>query len=320
MSRRIAVVEGCVGAPEGPICGMSRRARVTAHYRARGCTVTDDPGDADEVVDDCVIWVGEVRLHVCEHGVEAVEDALLASLRKDADGLVSRHLNRSISLAITRRLMNTRVNPNQMTLAIAVLGLASGFVVAAGTYWAAVAGALLLNAQSILDGVDGELSRLRRQGSKLGEWLDTVSDDLSNLSFFVGATIAIDSDPIRWFGVVGIALYAITQLVVYLALAFVYKSGNLQLFQWDSRGSWGRISALEAVVKRDFFCLAFVFLALVNALELAVVAMAVGALAVAVTAAVTTLRRRYARVDRSTRPAASRSAPPCPSDPPRSQL
>jgi CDP-L-myo-inositol myo-inositolphosphotransferase len=298
---------------------MSRRARLVAHYTERDWQLTDDPAAADEIALDCVIPVGEDRMHVCEIGVRAVETALLRSLRKDADGIVSRHLNRYISLAITRRLVNTSIRPNQVTVVIAAFGLASGFVVALGSYWAAVIGALLLNAQSILDGVDGELSRIRRQGSRLGEWLDTVSDDLSNLSFFVGATIAVGPGAIQWFGVAGIALFALTQVAVYVALAVVYRSGNLQSFQWDTGGSWGRLGRLEVILKRDFFCLAFVVLALAGALDVAVAAMAIGALATMVTVAVTTLRRRSARAGPSALPAASPSAPTSASAPPRSR-
>lgn len=314
----MVIVAGCEGAPDGPICGMSRRARIAAAYARRNWQTTHRIDDADEVALDCVIPVGDERMHLCEVGVAAVETALLRALRKDADGIVSRHLNRYVSLWITRRLMNTPVRPNHVTLIIAAFGIASGFVVALGSYWAAVAGALLLNAQSIFDGVDGELSRLRGHTSRLGEWLDTISDDLSNISFFTGATIAVGPGAIQWFGIAGIALFSVTQLAVYLALALVYRSGNLQRFQWDTGGAWGRLGALEVIVKRDFFCLAFVVLALAGALQVAVAAMAIGALATAVTVAVTTLRRRSERAGRSARPAESPSAPTCSSAPPRS--
>jgi CDP-L-myo-inositol myo-inositolphosphotransferase len=47
-------------------------------------------------------------------------------------------------------------------------------------------GAILFQAQSVLDGCDGELSRVTYRGSHLGQWLDTVGDDLTNYGFFTG--------------------------------------------------------------------------------------------------------------------------------------
>ena len=46
---------------------------------------------------------------------------------------------------------------------------------------AVVAGMALEHMQSILDGCDGELARVRFQQSKLGAWLDTFVDDVLNV-------------------------------------------------------------------------------------------------------------------------------------------
>ena len=53
----------------------------------------------------------------------AAEDWLLRSLIKDTEGFMSRHVERRISLAITRRLVGTRITPNQMTLVSLSIGL-----------------------------------------------------------------------------------------------------------------------------------------------------------------------------------------------------
>ena len=44
-----------------------------------------------------------------------------------------------------------------------------------------VAGFACQHLQSILDGCDGELARVRLQQSKLGAWLDTFVDDVLNV-------------------------------------------------------------------------------------------------------------------------------------------
>ncbi|NLN63530.1 MAG: CDP-alcohol phosphatidyltransferase family protein [Myxococcales bacterium] len=113
--------------------------------------------------------------------------ALYRSLVKPIDGLVSRHLNRKISVALTRLLVKTPLRPNTLTLFISALGLLSG--VAAffpEVPLALVLAGVLFQTQSILDGCDGELARLRFQFSTRGQWLDTIGDDLTNYAFCLG--------------------------------------------------------------------------------------------------------------------------------------
>ncbi len=246
----------------------------------RGVQVIDDAAAADRVIDDCVVLVGDDEMNVCTDGLRAIEDRLIAGLTKPIDGPVSRHLNRKVSGALTRRLMYTSIRPNHVTAVTMLLGIASGFVVAMGGYWAGVAGAGLLQLQSVLDGTDGELSRLRFQGSKLGEWLDTLSDDLSNLSFLLGASYVASHDWVGKLGFIGAGLFLLTQPVLYYAIATVYRSGNLQAFQWDVGG--GPFAKIEFCFKRDFFCLLFFALALLGWLDVAVVFFAGGTIVTAV--------------------------------------
>src|SRR6266496_2179547 len=60
--------------------------------------------------------------------------------------------------------------------------------------------------QSILDGCDGELARVRLQQSKLGAWLDTFVDDVLNVLITVSVGIGLwRSGSGTWAAAVGIA-------------------------------------------------------------------------------------------------------------------
>ena len=71
-------------------------------------------------------------------------------------------------------------------MAILAVGLSGAWLATRGTYWALFAGAFLFQAQSVLDGCDGEMSRVTYRGSLVGEWLDTIGDDLTNYCFLPG--------------------------------------------------------------------------------------------------------------------------------------
>jgi phosphatidylglycerophosphate synthase len=116
--------------------------------------------------------------------IHAAERRLLGALVKDTDGFMARHIERRISLAISRRLASTDVTPNQMTLVSMAIGLAGApFFLSSQGLWQTV-GALLFLAHSILDGCDGELARLKFQESRSGGVLDFWSDNAVHIVTF----------------------------------------------------------------------------------------------------------------------------------------
>jgi phosphatidylglycerophosphate synthase len=209
------------------------------------------------------------------------EELLLASLLKPTDGIISRHLNRKISLWISSKLLNTSLTPNQMTLIAAVFGLAGVFFAWRGGFWGLVGGALLLQVQSILDGCDGELARLKYLRGRLGEWLDQISDDVINISFLaaVGLSLAREgSSWAAWVTLVSVVAHTCYQLSLYAA--FVFKAGgrgSVTTIRWWGQNQnatpprtpfskgFARLKQLfEDAGKRDFFTFAYLPCALLG--------------------------------------------------------
>ncbi|HEX3179050.1 MAG TPA: CDP-alcohol phosphatidyltransferase family protein [Methylomirabilota bacterium] len=117
--------------------------------------------------------------------VAAAERWLLRSLVKHNEGFMSRHFERRVSLAITRRLARTAITPNMITLASLAVGLlgAPFFLSSAPAYQ--LTGALIFLAHSILDGCDGELARLKFLHSRSGAMLDYWSDNAVHVAVFL---------------------------------------------------------------------------------------------------------------------------------------
>lgn len=102
------------------------------------------------------------------------------------DGIVSRYLNRPLSRPVARALSGTRVTPNAVTLFTLLLAVATGGMVAAG--WNIVGG-IGIQAVSVIDGVDGELARIKRLTSRFGAVLDAVTDRYADAVIIGGMTI-----------------------------------------------------------------------------------------------------------------------------------
>ncbi|MDE2838320.1 MAG: CDP-alcohol phosphatidyltransferase family protein [Chloroflexota bacterium] len=102
------------------------------------------------------------------------------------DGLVSRHLNRRISRPIAKLLAHTPVTPNQVTVFSLGIAVASLVAFATGN---PIAGGLLAQAGSIIDGVDGDLARFADKSSKFGSFFDAVVDRFSDSLVMLGLTV-----------------------------------------------------------------------------------------------------------------------------------
>ncbi len=117
--------------------------------------------------------------------IPGIEDRLFKSLVKDTEGFMSKHVERRISLALSRRLVSTAITANQMTLFSVFIGLVgAGLMAWPEAPWPFI-GALLFLAHSILDGCDGELARIRFEQSRLGGLLDYWGDNVVHSAVFL---------------------------------------------------------------------------------------------------------------------------------------
>lgn len=213
-------------------------------------------------------------------GVRAQEDELFARLLRGDLGPVARHLNKPISFRITRWLLcKLPFTPNQITVLAGLIGLAGAASIAWGGYAMTVIGHLLSHSQSVIDGCDGELARVRFQQSKIGEWLDTVVDDLLNASL-IGATgvgLWRSSGHVAWLyaGVAAFGCMLLYSTTAYVTLIRQKAGGDFLKIRWwfaggkDSKSlaSGDKTSAFGfayALGRRDTFVFLWLMLALVG--------------------------------------------------------
>ncbi|MGP3999822.1 CDP-alcohol phosphatidyltransferase family protein [Streptomyces sp. 8N706] len=106
--------------------------------------------------------------------------------RRSGEHWAGRIYMREISLRCTRHLVHSRITPNQYTGLMIVAGVAAGAALLVPGLAGAVLGALLIQLYLLLDCVDGELARWRRQTSITGVYLDRVGHYLSEAALLVG--------------------------------------------------------------------------------------------------------------------------------------
>jgi phosphatidylglycerophosphate synthase len=116
--------------------------------------------------------------------VHVAERRLMGALVKDTDGFMARHVERPISLQISRLLAPTAITPNQMSLISMAVGICGAPFFLSPRASLQTIGALLFLAHSILDGCDGELARLKFAESRWGGVLDFWGDNVVHVVIF----------------------------------------------------------------------------------------------------------------------------------------
>ncbi|MER7398872.1 CDP-alcohol phosphatidyltransferase family protein [Streptomyces sp. NPDC000151] len=93
---------------------------------------------------------------------------------------------REISLRIDRHLVNTRVTPNQLTYVMTAAGALAAPALLVPGITGAVLGVVMVQLYLLLDCVDGEIARWKKQYSMAGVYLDRVAAYLCDAAVLVG--------------------------------------------------------------------------------------------------------------------------------------
>lgn len=93
---------------------------------------------------------------------------------------------RPLGFLFVKLVQRTSITPNQITILSAVAGVAGGVSIAAGTTSALLAAGFLLIVYDVLDCSDGQLARLKQNGSRMGRILDGAADYLVSVAAYLG--------------------------------------------------------------------------------------------------------------------------------------
>ena len=158
-------------------------------------------------------------------------------------------IGRRISIRITRCLLKTGITPNQVTFISFLAGAAAALLFARGEYVSGVLAGILWQIAYLLDLVDGEIARFKNMESKIGAWLDVITDRLEEVLLIFGVTIGVYMKTQNYFiWIYGfLALLGIYMYVVVRARTALYLGGTIlsrydALFdKFSSAGKFGSV-------------------------------------------------------------------------------
>lgn len=145
---------------------------------------------------------------------------------KPTDGPVSRYINRKVSTLITKAILKSGLplTPNQMTLISLLVSILTAYLIWAGNL---LVGGIMIQASSIIDGVDGELARAKGVSSKLGAFLDATADRVADIAIIVAvARAALSLSPATPESLLVISMLALSADIM---VSYIHARGEASL-------------------------------------------------------------------------------------------
>ena len=212
-----------------------------------------------------------MRLSDNTNTAKEAEDLIFNYVGKTATGWISRNINSKFSLPTSRQLIKTPLTPNMISIGINIIGSLCGILYALGH---PVIGALFMHTATILDRCDGEVARVKLMETKKGEWVDTISDQFTVLSFLLGVPIGyylISEKPIALIlGGINISIFLFFVIWSFYFLTRYTNSGSLvTYFKVDNLVEPQKTSFIRRIIKivrpmgrRNVYSTAFIFIAI----------------------------------------------------------
>ncbi len=261
------------------------------HSKTLGAVIVEPEAVAD-LVEDCDLsrWVGRYReegmreyevpasLYAMNLGtdsgvVEKARRLLFSSVGKTATGWIARNINGRLSLPISSLLVKTSLTPNQVSF---LTNIAAG-VPCILSYLTGhpVLGAVFMQIAAVLDRCDGEVARLKLMETKRGEWVDTISDQITVAGFVISVPVGYylhgaHQSLAVFMGAVNISVFLFFLIWSFFFMVRYTGSGSLVSYhRIDELVNTKKVSParkllafLRPVMRRNFYSLAFVFFAI----------------------------------------------------------
>ena len=132
-------------------------------------------------------WLGEYKKSLKMKEVEEVFDLFFY---------------RPLAFLLVKLIYKTNITPNQLTIAAIFMGVIGGCFYAQGLPQYYIVGALFYMMFNILDCSDGQLARLKKNGTHTGRIIDGFADYIATTAVFIGIGIGfanMQSNPAYWW-------------------------------------------------------------------------------------------------------------------------
>jgi hypothetical protein len=146
---------------------------------------------------------------------------------KEVEEVIDLLLYRPLAFLVVISVYNTKIKPDHLTLTAMLMGITGGLFYLLGTRQSAITGAACYLLFNILDCSDGQLARIKKNGSSVGRLLDGIADYIAAIAVYSGIAFGYASmydQPSLFFiltGMAGLSIIIQESLVDYYRTRFL---------------------------------------------------------------------------------------------------
>lgn len=163
---------------------------------------------------------------------------------------------RPIAFIFVKLVYSTNLTPNQISVIAMIAGISAGVAFGFGTTSAFTIGALLYLAGNILDCADGQVARLKKNGTKVGRIVDGSIDYTVSIAVFLGIAIGLSrQESMGTFNMFGNYFNGNAYAYIWITTALAGFSSAIQAFYFDFYRNkfleivYGKVYSLEDEIK-----------------------------------------------------------------------
>lgn len=133
--------------------------------------------------------VTHINNNLKEQGLNELREYKKSLKMPEVEEVIDLFLYRPLAFIMVKLIYNTKVTPDQLTLAAIIMGLTSGIFYSFGLKLTGFIGALFYLLFIIFDCSDGQLARLKKNGTSIGRLLDGIADYIVVTAIYIGIAV-----------------------------------------------------------------------------------------------------------------------------------
>lgn len=142
----------------------------------------------------------------------------------EAEEPLDLYFYRIISFLFVKLIHPFPITPNQISIAALVMGIISAIFYAIGNQQAFLIAAIFYAVYYLFDLSDGQVARLKKNGTRLGRIIDGIADYVTHFSIYIGLGIGLGNELNTWL----LLLLTLTCMMVQVILFDFYRNRYLE--------------------------------------------------------------------------------------------
>jgi phosphatidylglycerophosphate synthase len=113
----------------------------------------------------------------------------------EVEEIIDLILYRPLAFLLVISVYRTKIKPDHLTLTAMVMGIVGGFFYSFGSHLTCIIGAIFYLLFNIFDCSDGQLARIKKNGTSIGRILDGIADYIAAIAIYAGIVIGYTNKP-----------------------------------------------------------------------------------------------------------------------------